>query len=201
MNRVFLFVYLVFMSFLCVFSQERLFHDEQIDSMLEQAEKYIPEFHREDIVDYFPIYSLWEKEEYSKREYYYIPKYEEIEPFLDFDNLELYEIIVRTKTKRWSLEGKYYDADDFCGRVTYDKHYLRLWAYIDNVKPDKLYYLFGQFSSLLIEKDNTRYLVVDDGNSFRECDWPYLCGGNLHHYDRWTFPKRFPKVLWGGGPW
>ena len=91
MKQLFIFLILSVTS-LDVFSQNEKFLDEQIDSMMQQASRYVPGFHPDSVVAYYPIWCLLTKEKYVKKEFDVISTYKEVEPYLDFENLELYQL-------------------------------------------------------------------------------------------------------------
>jgi hypothetical protein len=86
---------------------------------------------------------------------------------MDFDHLELDCILAKTPEGIWDLAGLYDNYDSFCYiKRANDK----LFDYLDSIKPDRVYNLFGLYYFVLIEKNGHRYLIKEINKQYQPCE-------------------------------
>lgn len=158
---------------------------------LVKAEKYIPEFAEDSVKACFPIYRVLVKKEYRNMKFDAVPKYKRIEAYLDFDHATLDEVIATTSDWDYTLEGKYSNYNSYCYSKSKDNPLLSL---VNSIKPDKLYFLFGQSDFLLVEKSAERYLVQYVDHLWKKCDLPELTN-NINEFNTYIFPNKEKKKL------
>lgn len=158
---------------------------------LVKAEKYIPEFAEDSVKACFPIYRVLVKKEYRNMKFDAVPKYKRIEAYLDFDHATLDEVIATTSDWDYTLEGKYSNYNSYCYSKSKDNPLLSL---VNSIKPDKLYFLFGQSDFLLVEKSAERYLVQYVDHMWKKCDLPELTN-NINEFNTYIFPNKEKKKL------
>lgn len=120
-----------------------------------------------------------------------VPKYKRIEAYLDFDHATLDEVIATTSDWDYTLEGKYSNYNSYCYSKSKDNPLLSL---VNSIKPDKLYFLFGQSDFLLVEKSAERYLVQYVDHLWKKCDLPELTN-NINEFNTYIFPNKEKKKL------
>lgn len=177
------------------FSQTNKFSNKDIEKWLIQADKYIPEFHRDSVICVYPIYYLLAKKECRKTKFDRIPTYNQIDSCMDFKHIELDKILVKTTNGIWSLDGFDYLKKIYCYNRNSDR-IVTLFNYLDSAKADKAYYLFGMFYLTLIEKDGERTMIKEMENTWQECKIPDLV--DLEDWNIWLFPtneERLPPVI------
>lgn len=106
------------------------------------------EFAEDSVKACFPIYRVLVKKEYRNMKFDAVPKYKRIETYLDFDHATLDEVIATTSDWDYTLEGKYSNYNSYCYSKSKDNSLL---SFVNSIKPDKLYFLFGQSDFLLVE--------------------------------------------------
>lgn len=158
---------------------------------LVKAEKYIPEFAEDSVKACFPIYRVLVKKEYRNMKFDAVPKYKRIEAYLDFDHATLDEVIATTSDWDYTLEGKYSNYNSYCYSKSKDNPLLSL---VNSIKPDKLYFLFGQSDFLLVEKSAERYLVQYVDHLWKKSDLPELTN-NINEFNTYIFPNKEKKKL------
>lgn len=170
-------------------------YDKQVEKWLKQADKHIPDFHRDSIISVYPIYYLLAKKECRKIKFDKIPTYNEIDSCMDFEHVEFDQLLVKTTNGIWSLDGFDLLQKTFCHDWNYERTVI-LFNYLDSVKADKAYHLFGMYYLTLIEKDGKRTMIKEMENTWKECEISDL--DTLEDWNVWHFPskeKRTPPVL------
>jgi hypothetical protein len=185
-----------------VFSQTNKFGDKKVEKWQRQADKYIPEFHRDSIISVYPIYYLCTQKKYRRTKFDKIPTYSEIDPLMDYNHLQLDEILVKTTNGIWRLDG----FDSMKKIYSYSRNNnsdIRLFNYLDSVKADKVYFLFGCYWCILIEKNGRKMLRKKSKDTYIECDiadvfvdeYPF---NNVDNFILWYFSRkirRSPPVI------
>lgn len=176
-------------------SQTNKFGDKNVEKWLKQADKHIPEFHRDSIISIYPIYLYSSKKEYWKTKFSKIPtSYSEIDSLMDYEHLEIRSILAKTTDGIiWSLDGLDSKKKTYCHSPNSGIDIL-LFNYLDSVKVDKTYKSNITGSGLLIEKDGRRQLIDFEDGSWKECDLPdVLHMENVDEFNRWGFQINRPK--------
>lgn len=173
----------------CAQSAKR--NDYDAHKELVKAEKYIPEFAEDSVKACFPIYRVLVKKEYRNMKFDAVPKYKRIEAYLDFDHATLDEVIATTSDWDYTLEGKYSNYNSYCYSKSKDNPLLSL---VNSIKPDKLYFLFGQSDFLLVEKSAERYLVQYVDHMWKKSNLPELTN-NINEFNTYIFPNKEKKKL------
>lgn len=114
-----------------------------------------------------------------------------IEAYLDFDHATLDEVIATTSIWDYILEGKYSNYNSYCYFKSKDNPLI---SFVNSIKPDKLYFLFGQSDFLLVEKSAERYLVQYVDHMWKKCDLPELTN-NINEFNTYIFPYKQKKKL------
>lgn len=163
--RSLLMVFIFMMSF--VFSNCTISPESSVKNMMKEAERSIPDFFRDSVSAYYPIFDVLTKKEFRNITFTQIPTYKEIEKYLDFDHKKLNCIFTHSRGYVWYLAGDYFKNKSF-----YYKKWpnFPLYSYIDSTKPDCIYELFNQPDYILIEKNKQRYLVKWSVDQCQPCD-------------------------------
>ena len=190
MKRTYLLILLSIVS-LSAFTQKISKLDKGVNKMMAEAESYIPDFHRKDVTASYPIFNVLTKKEYRKMTFSQIPTYNQIEQYIDFDHLELDYILAKTPEGIWYLSGLYDNYDSFCyTQKTHDK----LFDYLDSIKPDCVYNLFGDGQFLLIEKNGHRHLINEINKQYQPCEIIDI-EPDVAFLNTWIFPNKMKKAL------
>ncbi|WP_154655676.1 hypothetical protein [Xylanibacter oryzae] len=190
MKRIYFLILLSIVS-LSAFTQQISELDKSVNKMMEQAESYIPDFHRKSVTASYPIFYVLTKKEYRKMTFSQIPTYNQIDQYIDFDHLELECVLAKAPEGIWDLSGKYDDYDSFC----YTKRANdRLFDYLDSIKPDRVYNLFGEFFLKLIEKNGHRYLIKEINKQYQPCEIIDI-EPDVTFFNTWLFPNNTKKAL------
>ena len=141
--------------------------DKQTRKYLETAEKYIDDFHCDSVIKAYPIFNVFRKKEYRNKTFDKIPTLAELEQFLDFKHPVIDHVLVKT---------------------TDNKVWGSFFEFLETVKPDKIYSLFGK-GYLVFEKDGKRNLInrkrqISDLPAMYE-DFKY----DLDHFNHYDFPR------------
>ena len=190
MKRTYFLILLCIVS-LSAFTQQISKLDKSVNKMMKQAESYIPDFHRESVTASYPIFNVLTKKEYRKLTFSQIPTYNQIEQYIDFDHLELDCILAKTPEGIWDLKGKYENHDSFCYFKSVND---KLFDYLDSIKPDRVYYLFGQYYFVLIEKNSHRYLIKEINKQYQPCEIVDI-EPDVAFFNTWYFPYNTKKTL------
>lgn len=178
------------------FSQTNKFGDEKVEKWLKQADRYLPDFHRDSVISVYPIYQFSSKKEYWKIQFSNIPtSYSEIDSLMDYEHLVINEILAKTTNGIWRLTGFDSTKKIYCGYRN-SNALDKLFNYLDSVKAYKAYHLFGMFDLTLIEKDGKRTMIKEMENTWQECEISDLV--DLEDWNIWYFPtkeKRLPPVI------
>lgn len=166
MKRIYFLVLLSIVS-LSAFTQHVSGLDKSVNKMMEQAESYIPDFHRKSVTASYPIFNVLTKKEYRKMTFSQIPTYNQIDQYIDFDHLELDCILAKTPEGIWYLAGVYDNYDSFCYTKSVND---KLFDYLDSIKPDRVYNLLGESFLTLIEKNGHRYLIKEINKQYQPCE-------------------------------
>ncbi len=171
-----------------VCAQEFKSYDKQTKKFLKTAEMYVKGFRCDSIVKVYPIYNVFRKKEFKDMKFDKIPKFEELEQYLDFKHIMLDNALVKTAdNKVWVLLGKYNNVEAFAYTKDNAKD-VSFFEYLETIKPEKTYSLFGQ-GYIVFEKDGKRQLY----NRKREqSDLPEmyeLYGYDLDYFNSYDFPK------------
>ena len=165
MKRLF-FILICFALLLPVMAQNAKAIDKAVQREMKIAERYIPDFHRKDVTKYYSACCLFVQKKYRELKFDSVPSYEQIEQYLDFSHTPVDEVLAKTDRLTWRLMGKYTNHNSYC----YGKaESISLYEYLESVKADRAYYLFGQSELfILVEKDGVRYPVrLLDGKYIR----------------------------------
>jgi hypothetical protein len=190
MKRTYFLILLSIVS-LSAFTQQISKLDKSVNKMMKQAESYIPDFHRKSVTASYPIFNVLTKKEYRKLTFSQIPTYNQIDQYMDFDHLELDCILAKTPEGIWDLKGKYENHDSFCYFKSVND---KLFDYLDSIKPDRVYYLFGQYYFVLIEKNGHRYLIKEINKQYQPCEIVDI-DPEITYFDTWYFPNKYKKLL------
>ena len=110
------------------------------------------------------------KKEYRNMKFDAVPKYKRIEAYLDFDHATLDEVIATTSDWDYTLEGKYSNYNSYCYFKSKDNPLI---SFVNSIKPDKLYFLFGQSDFLLV--DFWSYFMIVYATVLRSRRLDYQC--------------------------
>lgn len=147
------------------FSQTNKFGDEKVEKWLKQADKYLPDFHRDSVISVYPIYEFSSQKKYRKIQFSKVPtSYSEIDSLMDYEHLALNEILVKTTNGIWWLRGLDSTKKIYCGYRN-SNALDKLFNYLDSVKVDKTYCGFTNWD-YLVEKDGQRQLI-----KYRDGSW------------------------------
>ena len=182
MMKKLIFILICSALWLPVMAQNAKKIDKGAQKMMKTAERYIPKFHRKDVIKYYPICCILIQKKYKKLRFDAIPSYEEIEQYLDFERTPVDMVLAKTDEMTWDLMGKYTNNDSYC----YGKaKSIPLYNYLDSVKADRAYFLFGQHSTILIEKNGVRYLIKKLKDKYIKCQLKDLFSiGDLNFWFR-----------------
>ena len=178
------------------FSQTNKFGDKKVEKWLKQADKYLPDFHRDSVISVHPIYRFSSKKEYWKIQFSKIPtSYSEIDSLMDYEHLVIDKILVKTTNGIWWLRGLDSTKKIYCGYRNSSIMDM-LFDYLDSVKVDKIYICYSfPSSTYLVEKNGRRQLIERRDGSWQECDLPdfYENDVNLVNINERYFPRKRPK--------
>ena len=170
-------------------SQIRLSHHALKE--MERAERYIPGFFKDSVKACYPVYRVLTKKEYRNLKFKVVPRYDQIEEYLDFNHATLEEVIAMTSKCSYILDGKYSNKNAYCYSKSKDD---TLASFIDSIKPDRVYFLFGQYYLLLIDKSGEKYLVRYVDSKWQKCDLPGLIK-DISEFNIILFPYKEKKKL------
>ena len=179
------------------FSQTNKFGDKKVEKWLKQADKYLPDFHRDSVISVYPIYRFSSKKEYRKIKFSKVPtSYSEIDSLMDYEHLALNAILVKTTNGIWWLRGLDSTKKIYCGYRNISIMMDKLFNYLDSVKVDKTYSCFTS-ATYLVEKDGRRQLIERRDGSWQECDLPdvFESDVNLVDINEGYFPRKRPKRM------
>lgn len=109
--RSLLMVFIFMMSF--VFSNCTISPESSVKNMMKEAERSIPDFFRDSVSAYYPIFDVLTKKEFRNITFTQIPTYKEIEKYLDFDHKKLNCIFTHSRGYVWYLAGDYFKNKSF----------------------------------------------------------------------------------------
>ena len=190
MKRTYFFILLSIVS-LSAFTQQISELDKSVNKMMEQAESYIPDFHRKSVTASYPIFNVLTKKEYRKLTFSQIPTYNQIDQYMDFEHLELDCILAKTPEGIWYLAGIYDNYDSFYYTKRANN---KLFDYLDSIKPDRVYNLFGNDQFLLIEKNGHRHLIRKINKHYQPCEIVDI-EPDFTFFNTWYFPNKMKKTL------
>ena len=190
MKRTYFLILLSIVS-LSAFTQQISELDKSVNKMMEQAESYIPDFHRKAVTASYPIFNVLTKKEYRKITFSQMPTYNQIDKYIDFDHLELDCILAKTPEGIWYLAGVYDNYDSFCYTKSVND---KLFDYLDSIKPDRVYNLLGDDQFLLIEKNGHRYLIKEINKQYQPCEIIDI-EPDVAFFNTWLFPNNTKKAL------
>ena len=139
--------------------------DKAVQREMKIADRYIPDFHRKDVAKYYSACCLFVQKKYRELKFDSVPSYEQIEQYLDFSHTPVDEVLAKTDRLTWRLGGKYTNHNFYCyGKAESNT----LYEYLESVKADRAYILFGHLRFILVEKGGVRYPVrLLDGKYIR----------------------------------
>jgi hypothetical protein len=178
------------------FSQTNKFGDKKVEKWLKQADKYLPDFHRDSVISVYPIYEFSSKKKYRKIQFSKVPtSYSEIDSLMDYEHLVIDEILVKTTNGIWWLRGLDSTKKIYCGYRN-SNALDKLFNYLGSVKVDKTYCGFTNWD-YLVEKDGQRQLIKYRAGSWQECDLPdvFESDVNLVDINEGYFPRKRPKRM------
>ena len=190
MKRIY---FLVLLSIVCqsAFTQYVSGPDKSVKKMMKQAESYIPDFHRKSVTASYPIFNVFTKKEYRKMTFSQIPTCNQFEKYLDFDHIDLDHILEKTSEGIWYLAYIYDSYDSFYHSKSANN---RLFDYLDSIKPDRVYNLYGRSYLILIEKNGHRYLIKEINKQYQPCEIIDIIP-DIAYYNTWYFPNETIKSL------
>ena len=189
MKRTYFLILLSIVS-LSAFTQQISKQEKGVNKMMIEAEYYIQDFHRKAVTASYPIFNVLTKKEYRKLTFSQMPTYNQIDKYIDFDNLELDCILAKTPEGFWYLAGLYDNYDSFY----YTKRaHDSLFDYLDSIKPDRVYHLFGQYEFVLIEKNGHRYLIKEINKQYQPCEIIDI-EPDVTYFNTWYFPNKYKKL-------
>mgnify|MGYP006369149587 FL=1 len=190
MKRTYFLILLSIVS-LSAFTQKISGQEKGVNKMMIEAEYYIQDFHRKAVTASYPIFNVLTKKEYRKLTFSQMPTYNQIDKYIDFYHLELDCILAKTPEGFWYLAGLYDNYDFFC----YTKRaHDSLFDYLDSIKPDRVYHLFGQYEFVLIEKNGHRYLTKEINKQYQPCEIIDI-EPEIAFLNTWIFPNETKKTL------
>jgi hypothetical protein len=139
--------------------------DRATKNRMRKAERYIPDFHRKDVVKYYSVCRLLTKKKYRNMKFDSIPSYVDIDQFLDFNHTPVDEVLAKTNDRIWLLVDKYSNHKSFLYRSSKQDE---LYSYLDSIHADRVYNLFDQ--CYLVEKSGVRYPIKFVDGVYRKCD-------------------------------
>ena len=190
MKRTYFFILLSIVS-LSAFTQQISKQEKGVNKMMIEAEYYIQDFHRKAVTASYPIFNVLTKKEYRKITFSQMPTYNQIDKYIDFDNLELESILAKTPEGIWYLAGVYDNYDSFCYTKSVND---KLFDYLDSIKPDRVYNLLGDDQFLLIEKNGHRYLIKEINKQYQPCEIIDI-EPDVAFFNTWLFPYNTKKSL------
>lgn len=171
MKRVFLFFVLCLLSCVSANSQKSASCDKKAERRMEQADKYIEDFKAEKLDKYYSIYNIGIKRKYEDIQFNdtIVPPNEILFPFLDFKKVFLNDIIVSMGGHIWNIHGMYENKRDFCYSkdLPIDKE---LFMMLDDIKPERIYYLFGLEDVVLLVKEGNTFLYGNMEGRYVRCE-------------------------------
>ena len=190
MKRIYFLVLLSIVS-LSAFTQHISRQEKGVNKMMKDAESYIPDFHCKSVTASYSIFNVLTNKEYRKMTFSQIPTYNQIDQYMDFEHLELDCILAKTPEGIWYLAGLYDNYDSFY----YTKRANdELFNYLDSIKPDRVYNLFGEYFLKLIEKNGHRYLIREINNQYQPCEIIDI-EPDVTFFNTWYFPNETKKML------
>lgn len=189
MKRTYFLILLSIVS-LSAFAQKISKLDKGVNKMMAEAESYIPDFHRKSVTASYPIFNVLTKKEYRKQTFSQMPTYNQIDKYIDFDHLELDCILAKTPEGIWDLSGLYDNYDSYC---YFKRAHYNLFDYLDSIKPDRVYHLFGQYEFTLIEKNGHRYLIKEINKQYQPCDIIDI-EPEIAYFNTWNFPNKYKNL-------
>lgn len=190
MKRTYFLILLSIVS-LSAFAQKISGQEKGVNKMMIEAEYYIQDFHRKAVTASYPIFNVLTKKEYRKITFSQMPTYNQIDKYIDFDHLELDCILAKTPEGIWDLSGLYDNYDSYC---YFKRAHYNLFDYLDSIKPDRVYHLFGQPEFTLIEKNGHRYLIKEINKQYQPCDIIDI-EPEIEFLNTWIFPNKMKKTL------
>ena len=189
MKRTYFLILLSIVS-LSAFTQQISKQEKGVNKMMIEAEYYIQDFHRKAVTASYPIFNVLTKKEYRKITFSQMPTYNQIDKYIDFDHLELDCILAKTPEGIWDLKGVYDNYDSFCYFKSINDN---LFDYLDSIKPDRVYNLFGQYYFVLIEKNGHRYLIKEINKQYQPCEIVDI-DPEITYFNTWYFPNKYKKL-------
>lgn len=165
MKRLF-FLFICSAFCLSVMAQNVKKIDKAAQREMKIAAIYIPAFHRKDVIKYYPVCFLLTQKKYRHLRFDSIPSYEQIEQYLDFNYTPIDEVLAKTGELTWKLHGKYSNHNSYCYGCAKN---ITLYEYLDSVKADRAYSLFGDISYIIIEKNGVRYPIRFVDGKYTRC--------------------------------
>ena len=190
MKRTYFLILLSIVS-LSAFTQQISKQEKGVNKMMIEAEYYIQDFHRKAVTASYPIFNVLTKKEYRKITFSQMPTYNQIDKYIDFDNLELESILAKTPEGIWYLAGVYDNYDSFCYTKSVND---KLFDYLDSIKPDRVYNLLGESFLTLIEKNGHRYLIKEINKQYQPCEIVDI-EPDVAFFNTWLFPYNTKKSL------
>ena len=186
MKRLF-FIIICFALCLPVMAQNVKKIDKAAQREMKIAAIYIPAFHRKDVIKYYPVCFLLTQKKYRHLRFDSIPSYEQIEQYLDFNYTPIDEVLAKTGAFTWNLMGKYSNHNSYCYGCAKN---ITLYEYLDSVKADRAYSLFGNSSYIIIEKNGVRYPVRKEDGKYIKCQLRDFVS-DINEFNVFHFPSTY----------
>ena len=165
MKRLF-FLFICSAFCLSVMAQNVKKIDKAAQREMKTAEVYISDFRRKDVIKYYTVCCLYTQKKYRELKFDTIPSYEHIEQYLDFSFTPVNEVLAKTDKMTWNLMRKYTNHNSYCyGKAKSNP----LYDYLESVKADRAYFLFGNLRYIIIEKNGVRYPIRFVDGKYTRC--------------------------------
>ena len=186
MKRLF-FLFICSAFCLSVMAQNVKKIDKAAQREMKTAEVYISDFRRKDVIKYYTVCCLYTQKKYRELKFDTIPSYEHIVQYLDFNYTPIDEVLAKTGELTWKLHGKYSNHNSYCYGCAKN---ITLYEYLDSVKADRAYSLFGDIGYIIIEKNGVRYPVRKEDGKYIKCQLRDFVS-DINEFNVFHFPSTY----------
>ena len=186
MKRLF-FLFICSAFCLSVMAQNVKKIDKAAQREMKTAEVYISDFRRKDVIKYYTVCCLYTQKKYRELKFDTIPSYEHIVQYLDFNYTPIDEVLAKTGAFTWNLMGKYSNHNSYCYGCAKN---ITLYEYLDSVKADRAYSLFGDIGYIIIEKNGVRYPVRKEDGKYIKCQLRDFVS-DINEFNVFHFPSTY----------